>query len=85
MASEMDLSQLDPTQTPAGIPPPDVIPNFIDPPSMSDAYRGVIYSFVPLMFIFLLSRLWIRIRILHVLWLDDAFCILGSVRFGTVT
>ncbi|KAG8406026.1 hypothetical protein J3458_021369 [Metarhizium acridum] len=66
------------TQTPAGIPPAGVSPNFIDPPSLSVAYQGVIYSFVPLMFMFLVCRLYVRVRMLRNFGLDDAFCILGA-------
>lgn len=70
----MDPSQLDPSQIPAGMAPDGLESNFVDPPSMSDAYRGVIYSFVPLMFLFLLSRLFIRIRMLQVILIDDGRC-----------
>lgn len=59
------------TQIPVGIPPDGVIPNFIDPPSLSPAYRGVIYSFVPLMFVFLVCRLYVRTRTLADLGFDD--------------
>ncbi|EFY85247.1 hypothetical protein MAC_08707 [Metarhizium acridum CQMa 102] len=62
------------TQTPAGIPPAGVSPNFIDPPSLSVAYQGVIYSFVPLMFMFLVCRLYVRVRMLRNFGLDDGAC-----------
>jgi RsiW-degrading membrane proteinase PrsW (M82 family) len=62
---------MDPTTTPAGYPPAGVIPNFVDPPSLSPVYRGVIYSFVPLMFVFLFGRLYVRTRTLRDFWFDD--------------
>ncbi|KAG8412486.1 hypothetical protein J3459_015950 [Metarhizium acridum] len=67
------------TQTPAGIPPAGVSPNFIDPPSLSVAYQGVIYSFVPLMFMFLVCRLYVRVRMLRNFGLDDGqyYCYCG--------
>ncbi|KAI5917142.1 hypothetical protein F4810DRAFT_697708 [Camillea tinctor] len=69
---------MDYTQIPAGIPPSGVIPNLVDPPSLSPAYRGIIYSFVPLMFVFLVCRLYVRTRMLPDLGFDDVFCILGA-------
>ncbi|KFA70215.1 hypothetical protein S40285_04426 [Stachybotrys chlorohalonatus IBT 40285] len=69
---------MDPTQMPAGVPPEGVMPNFVDPPSLSPVYRGIIYSFVPLMFVFVVCRLYVRTRTFRDFGFDDLFCILGA-------
>ncbi|KAM7210433.1 hypothetical protein V8F06_014181 [Rhypophila decipiens] len=75
----MDLpAGVDMSQIPAGIPPPGQTPNFIDPPSLSPVYRGIIYSFVPLMILFLIFRLYTRMRILRKLGWDDFSCLCGA-------
>lgn len=62
---------MDPTQMPAGVPPEGVMPNFVDPPSLSPVYRGIIYSFVPLMFVFVVCRLYVRTRTFRDFGFDD--------------
>ncbi|KAM7184582.1 hypothetical protein V8F33_012918 [Rhypophila sp. PSN 637] len=81
----MDLpAGVDMSQIPAGIPPPGQTPNFIDPPSLSPVYRGIIYSFVPLMILFLIFRLYTRMRILRKLGWDDSMCFVLTADTGAI-
>lgn len=61
-----DLSQF-----PAAQPPDGLSSNFVDPPSLGLVYLTIIYLFMPLMFIFVVVRLYARIMMVHKLGVDD--------------
>jgi hypothetical protein len=84
MSGSMDYSKIDPskmdmTKTPAAIPPPGVIPNFINPESRA---RGSIIScaiLTAVMLAFLILRMNTKIFILKSVGWEDFFCILGAL------
>ncbi|RYP91932.1 hypothetical protein DL770_001906 [Monosporascus sp. CRB-9-2] len=65
------------SRTPAGIPPPGVIPNFVDPPSQSWIGRLSIYATLPLMVAFFALRLYASTAafcgVLMPIFLDDTW------------
>lgn len=66
MVADSDLSEIS-----AVPPPPGHVSNFINPPSLAPWYRGIIFSFVPLMLVFLVLRLYTRLRIVRKWGWDD--------------
>lgn len=65
--SSVDLSQI-----PAAQPPAGVTPNFVNPPSLDTVYRVSVYLFVPLMFVFVVIRLYARFRLVRKVGADDS-------------
>lgn len=70
MASELLPPGVDPTKVGAGPPPPGVVPNLVDPPSVAWAARVSVYATLPLMILFLALRLYVRVRS-RILGFDD--------------
>ena len=78
----IDISMLPPEQLamlPALRPPSGVIPNFIDPPSLENSGRLVIYILLPVSFAASALRLGTRLRIGGGLWFDDCTCYLLEI------
>lgn len=65
------FERLDLSQIPAAQPPDGVSSNFVDPPSLGLVYLAVIYLFIPLMFIFVVVRLYVRMKMIYKLGADD--------------
>ncbi|KAJ2996329.1 hypothetical protein NUW58_g1001 [Xylaria curta] len=63
---------------PAGIPPPGVVPNFVDPPTQAELPKIFIYVTLPPMLAFLGLRIYTRIKYTR-LGLDDALCVLSAI------
>ncbi|KAF2240117.1 hypothetical protein EV356DRAFT_11124 [Viridothelium virens] len=62
------------------LPPPDgVTPNFVDPPTRSTLLVTVISVLFGLMFIFYLSRVYMKLMIIGEMTLDDLTCTIGLV------
>ncbi|KAK3374270.1 hypothetical protein B0T24DRAFT_594375 [Lasiosphaeria ovina] len=59
-------------------PPPGVIPNFVDPPSQAHMLRSGMGSILGIMLVFVVLRLWTRIRLTRSLGSDDYLCILAT-------
>ena len=62
----MDLAQL-----PAGIPPPGVVPNFKNPPSLAQPIIAVHAVFLSLAVLFVALRLYTKIFLTRLLRWDD--------------
>lgn len=56
---------------PALAPPPGVTPNFFNPPSRADLAKGSIYTFLPLMVVFVFLRTYARTKASRSFGLDD--------------
>ncbi|KAI1175953.1 hypothetical protein F4777DRAFT_548569 [Nemania sp. FL0916] len=69
----MDLSQI-----PSAPPPPGVIPNFVNPPSIAPICRIVIAVTLPLMAIFLILRIYVRVAVSKKLGIDDFLCYISA-------
>jgi len=70
----MDPTKIPPemlAQLPALQPPPGVVPNFVNPQSIAHQTRTAIYVTLPLMLLFLVLRLYTRLRILRAVGADD--------------
>ena len=65
----IDLSQFD--NVPAGMPPPGVTPNLIDPPSRAALPKYFALTTLPLMLVFLFLRLYTRVAITRKFGIDD--------------
>ncbi|KAI0503201.1 hypothetical protein F5B22DRAFT_652278 [Xylaria bambusicola] len=61
---------LDPSMIPAGVPPPGVVPNFVNPPTRAELPKIFIYVTLPPMLVFLGLRIYTRVKY-TVLGLDD--------------
>lgn len=72
LSARQDYSQMDLSQIPVVQPPDGVTPNFVNPPSLANAYRGSIYVFMSLMSALVLIRLGTRLRQMHKLVADDS-------------
>ena len=73
-ASHWQQLPSDPTilyNTPAGIPPPGVVPNFVDPPSTGGTYVLVGSVFLAIMVSFVLLRIYYKLRIAKRFTPDD--------------
>ncbi|KAI1292596.1 hypothetical protein F5Y03DRAFT_400357 [Xylaria venustula] len=64
-------SNFDPSQTPTGQPPAGIIPNFINPPSLSWTGRVAVYTTLPAMIVVLGLRAYTRVRIVRQFGIDD--------------
>ena len=53
----MEMPGYDPTKTPSGIPPPGVIPNFVDPPTQAPVATIVTTVTLALMLVVVTLRL----------------------------
>lgn len=73
---------LDLSKIPAAPPPPGIIPNFIDPPSLANMPRIFTYITLPPMILFLAMRMYVRIFVTHKIGLDD--CEFLDTSFGSV-
>lgn len=62
----VDLSQF-----PSMQPPPGEVSNFENPASIAYIGRNVMYTFLPLMFVFLALRLFSRLRVRYNFGADD--------------
>lgn len=60
------MDGLDLSKIPAAVPPPGIIPNFIDPPSLEEFPKIVTYITLPLMVFFLGLRIYARVRLASV-------------------
>lgn len=65
------IPSIDLSIVPAGTPPPGVVPNFIDPPSIAWLGRLSVYIALPLMIILLALRLYVRLRVTCAAGADD--------------
>ncbi|KAF4621901.1 hypothetical protein G7Y89_g14444 [Cudoniella acicularis] len=72
----MSFNPLD--HSPAGIPPPGVIPNFTNPPSKGEALVVLDGVFVSLMLVAVLIRIYVRVRLVKTWGWDDYACILAA-------
>ncbi|KAH7090473.1 hypothetical protein FB567DRAFT_519937 [Paraphoma chrysanthemicola] len=84
MPGSMDFSQIDPstmdmTKIPAAIPPPGVIPNFINPASRAHGSIVTCALLTAFMLVFLVLRMNTKIFILKQVGWDDFFCVLGAL------
>lgn len=61
---------IDPNMIPAGVPPPGVMPNFVNPPTREELPKILVYVTLPPMLLFLGLRVYTRIKY-TVLGLDD--------------
>ncbi|KAL8937600.1 MAG: hypothetical protein Q9216_004340 [Gyalolechia sp. 2 TL-2023] len=83
MSSSVDIQaikNLTPTQLqtlPAGVPPPGMQPNFVDPPTLVPAVLGVGASFLALALFCFSIRVWTKVTINKRLSWDDLTCTLG--------
>ncbi|KAH8892798.1 hypothetical protein GQ53DRAFT_822312 [Thozetella sp. PMI_491] len=68
----------DPDTTPAAAPPPGVIPNLIDPPSIAYQPRVIICVFLPVMVLVLGLRIFTRVRTGFKFGADDYLCGLAA-------
>lgn len=63
-------------QTPAGVPPPGIVPNFVDPPSNTQAIIVINTVLVPITTIFVATRLWSNLHtVRRVGWDDGEFLV----------
>jgi len=69
--TSMDLSTMDLSNMPAAMPPPGVIPNFINPPSLKGELLIINVVFTTLMAIFVTIRLVSRGFITKQVGIDD--------------
>ncbi|KAI5861021.1 hypothetical protein GGS23DRAFT_578385 [Durotheca rogersii] len=69
----IDLSQI-----PAGVPPPGVLPNFVDPPSQSWIGRLSVYTTLPPMVLFFVLRVYVRLIVVRRFGADDYLCVLAA-------
>lgn len=58
-------------QTPAGVPPPGIVPNFVDPPSNAQAMIVVNAVLIPITTIFVATRLWSNLHTVRRAGWDD--------------
>ncbi|RYP83963.1 hypothetical protein DL769_001269 [Monosporascus sp. CRB-8-3] len=73
---------------PAMQPPPGVMPNFIDPPSLAPAGRILIGVTLPLVLMSVVSRLYVRLFITRATGADDYLCVVsaaGVISYCAVT
>lgn len=78
----MESLGFDLSKIPAAPPPPGVIPNFVDPPSLANMPRIFTYVTLPPMILFLAMRMYVRIFVTHKIGLDD--CEFPETSFGQV-
>ncbi|KAL4993080.1 hypothetical protein BDV10DRAFT_200018 [Aspergillus recurvatus] len=64
---------------PAVPPPPGVESNFVDPPSRQASVIIMASIFVPLMFLAVLTRVYVRTRIIKIWGWDDTTCVLAAI------
>ncbi|KAI1762136.1 hypothetical protein GGR53DRAFT_532907 [Hypoxylon sp. FL1150] len=72
-------SDIDYSQIPLGPPPPGGTSNFIDPPRNSWATKVSVYVTLPLIFIFILLRIYARVRVTRKFDLDDWMFVAGCI------
>lgn len=70
--------------TPAGVPPPGVIPNFVNPPTVGYNVIGVVSALVAIAFTFVALRLYTAIAIKRKMLADDwttVASVVSRIRF----
>ncbi|KAI1462602.1 hypothetical protein F4805DRAFT_3005 [Annulohypoxylon moriforme] len=72
------MSTLNSTLISDFLPPPGVIPNFIDPPSIAPVSKVIIAVTLAVMYFFLLLRAYTRLRVTCSFGLDDLLCFLSA-------
>ncbi|KAI0173186.1 hypothetical protein GGR52DRAFT_542209 [Hypoxylon sp. FL1284] len=66
------------TQLPSGIPPSDVIPNFVDPVSRAWTGRAAVYTSLPAMVLLVGLRVYVRLVMSRSFSIDDYLCVLAA-------
>ncbi|KAK5631974.1 hypothetical protein RRF57_007688 [Xylaria bambusicola] len=69
-------------KTPARPPPPGVIPNFTNPPSLSWMGRVAVYITLPVMIVILALRVYTRTRIVKQFGIDDCMMLYTTSSIG---
>jgi len=70
--------------TPAGAPPPGVIPNFVHPPSYRTEPIIVCSVFIGIAVAFFAVRLYVKVRIVRAVAIEDFLCLAGLVRISSL-
>ncbi|KAF2242994.1 hypothetical protein BU26DRAFT_609705 [Trematosphaeria pertusa] len=81
----MDLSSIPPEMLPhipAGVPPNGTTSNLINPPSREGQTKTVMYVSLPIMFVFLVMRLYTRARVTRGFGADDFLAIISAICIG---
>ncbi|KAI5861220.1 hypothetical protein GGS23DRAFT_158503 [Durotheca rogersii] len=80
MATPDPAGRLQILLTPGLQPPPGVVPNYFDPPSMVPMASAVIGVTLGLMYCFLALRIYTRVWVTHNFHTDDVLCILAAAN-----
>ncbi|KAL5335568.1 hypothetical protein BJX70DRAFT_401466 [Aspergillus crustosus] len=68
----------DESDVPAGLPPPGVVPNFVDHPSLQPAIVSLEAVFMTLILLAVATRIYVRTHILKLWGWEDTTCILAT-------
>ncbi|MCJ1320752.1 hypothetical protein MMC15_006093 [Xylographa vitiligo] len=64
---------------PAGLPPPGIIPNLVNPSQQGPTIVALDGIFVALMLVMVLIRIYVRARVVKIWGWDDYACIIAAV------
>ncbi|KAI0006914.1 hypothetical protein F4779DRAFT_629475 [Xylariaceae sp. FL0662B] len=79
----MTSDAIDIWATPMLPPPPGASPNFVNPVSRAGTIRAGMYSVLPIMVVFVLLRIYTRVRLTRALGSDDYLCLLSAAAIIT--